>query len=656
MSTSGYQPLSGISDEKKHKRQTLATPDRIPEVARRRLSWPANTNGEGHRKGAHPRYGTVAGGLSPWIPSRPMAGSHSPRSVIMDFATDQRCSSFMCSNAVTLAKRSIGHDEDWHLEDSGRDDGSSNDARGGLGLCGMWSWMVKLVQNYGMPLLLTVFVVQHLLDGFVSRALKISIKFYLRDYGINAGQLQTYQAVVFLPLCARGLMGLASDSFRILGFRKLPWIVITTPMAVIAYGTIGFSAVGSLSMETIMSCFCAMLFHLTFCNVLIDAKNSEKIQELPKHGSDLISFSTLGRTVWSGFAIISIGITVAQIGTRWLFQVSLVVAASTLLPAAFNLIGDDYDKGSGWWSISKAFTKEKGARRYLTLACWITSLSIVLAFFGVLNKDPTLNFVVAMVVASLEVVGFCVFTPPVIAKVAIYHLLVQGCQISLSGVYFYFFTDQPHQYPEGPHFSDAFYVLSFGLVDSVSRLSGVVLYNWGFKHYRYRTIFVLTTLLYVLINLGNVSYCLRWNVDYLGVPDGIYVLAIRAFDGLIGQLNLMPSILLVSHLCPKGREATIYSLIAANLALGSAIGKYNGALVLNLLSIHPKGNPNESSEFDNLWIAALIAVVSNATHVLAVPFLVPDARPDEKLPEEMLVHHKGSMVESPKAYDPAQRK
>eukprot|EP00465_Bigelowiella_longifila_P007785 CAMPEP_0185270450 /NCGR_PEP_ID=MMETSP1359-20130426/42342_1 /TAXON_ID=552665 /ORGANISM="Bigelowiella longifila, Strain CCMP242" /LENGTH=160 /DNA_ID=CAMNT_0027862011 /DNA_START=122 /DNA_END=601 /DNA_ORIENTATION=- len=115
-------------------------------------------------------------------------------------------------------------------------------------------------------------------------------------------------------------------------------------------------------------------------------------------------------------------------------------------------------------------------------------------------------------------------------------------------------------------------------------------------------------------------------------------MAVRAFDGLIGQLNLMPSILLVSRLCPKGRRATVYSILAANVALGSAISKYNGALVLHWLDIHPKGRQDEGHQFNNLWIAAFLAAISNATHVFTVPFLVPDANPNEALPEWMLVH------------------
>eukprot|EP00466_Bigelowiella_natans_P005837 jgi/Bigna1/140749/aug1.58_g15457 len=316
---------------------------------------------------------------------------------------------------------------------------------------------------------------------------------------------------------------------------------------------------------------------------------------MPKYGSDLISFTTFGL---SGIAIVSIGVSVAHIGTRWLFRLSFVIAASTLIPALFNFIGDDFDASGGkMFAFAKEAFRKKGARR------------------------------------------FRYFTPRVIANVATYPLLVQACQISLSGVYFYFFTDGPSQYPEGPHFSDAFYVLSFGVVDSISRLSGVVVYNQcGFKEWGYRSIFVATTLAYIIINFCNVLYCLRWNIKYFHIPDGVFVMAVRAFDGLIGQLNLMPSILLVSRLCPKGRRATVYSILAANVALGAAISKYNGALVLHWLDIHPKGRENEGHQFDNLWIAALLAAISNATHVFTVPFLVPDANPNEALPEWMLVH------------------
>mmetsp|Transcript_2914 Transcript_2914/g.4276 ORF Transcript_2914/g.4276 Transcript_2914/m.4276 type:complete len:632 (+) Transcript_2914:51-1946(+) len=562
----------------------------------------------------------------------------------MGYWTIDRAPKFLCSNAQSIAERSASTSlvqDDYVLEYDDKKTCSID--------CGLTHWMGMLLRNYGFNLLFTIFVIQHLMDGFVSRALKISIKFYLRDYGVSAGQLQTYQAVVFLPLCARGLMGLASDSFRIFGYRKIPWIIISTPFAVVAYLMIGSAEVGTMSMEAVMACFVAMLTHLTFCNVLVDAKNSERIQETPKHGSDLISYSTLGRTVWSGAAILSIGGTVAHIGTRWLFRVCSVIGAGTLIPAMTNSIGDDYDAlVNRFFDFTRGAFRKKGSKRYLTLACWITVLSVVLAFFGVFNRDPYINFGVAMVVAVLEVIGFCLFTPPTIAKVAIYHLLIMGCQISLSGVYFYFFTDQPHQYPEGPHFSDAFYVLSFGLLDSVSRVCGVVVYNKAFRHLTYRVIFLLTTIAYFGVNMLNVVYCLRWNVTYLGISDHFFVLGVRVIDGLVGQINLMPSILLVSHLCPRGREATINSLIAANLALGSAISKYNGSLVLELLNIKPRGNPNESHQFDSLWIAALLAAVSNAVHVFSLPFLVPDAKPDEKLPEHLLVHKgKPSMAYSP---------
>ncbi|GAB5366288.1 hypothetical protein AAMO2058_001131200 [Amorphochlora amoebiformis] len=619
MSGAPYGPLTA---DPKMEEKIRGITIQLPESGRRRR----NSTPQKRKTRLHIR------GKSENLGYSPMQRSRSPRSKFLKgYCSIDKPIDFICSNAHSLGERSIIDDLSPF---SGYDDGDE-----GCSLdCGMIKWSWTLVNTYGFRLLFTIFVIQHLMDGFVSRALKISIKFYLRDYGVSAGQLQTYQAVVFLPLCARGLMGLASDSFRIMGYRKIPWIFISTPTAVLAYLMIGVAPVGSMTMEAVMACFVAMLTHLTFCNVLVDAKNSERIQEIPMHGSDLISFSTLGRTIWSGIAIISIGGTVAQIGTRWLFRVCCVVGAFTLIPAAINSIGDDYQKTGSLLAFSEGAFKLKGAKRYLVLACWITSLSVVLALFGVFNKNPYLNFGVAMGVAVMEIIGFYTFCPPTIAKVAVYHLLVMGCQISLSGVYFYFFTDGPLQYPEGPHFSDAFYVLSFGLVDSVSRLSGIVVYNWGFKNYRYRTIFALTTLAYVIVNSLNVIYCLRWNVRYLGVSDPIFVLGVRAFDGLIGQINIMPSILLVSHLCPKGREATINSLIAANLALGSAIGKYNGSLVLELFSIKPRGNLNESHQFDNLWLAALITVGSNAMHILSLPFLVPDAKPGENLPEELLIH------------------
>ena len=204
------------------------------------------------------------------------------------------------------------------------------------------------------------------------------------------------------------------------------------------------------------------------------------------------------------------------------------------------------------------------------------------------------------------------------------------CTISIESASFYFFTDTIDQYPNGPHFSPFFYVTIMGAVGAIFSLIGVYIYNKYMKNWKYRTLFTINNLIFMIVNLTNIIVYKRWNLT-LGISDKLFVLGADAFQEVVAKWNWLPGIVILSQMCPDGVEATMYALLAGAQNFGSNLASYAGAYVLTLLKVQPNGSINEEHQFENLWIAALISSVLPCLPLILIPYLIPDCRQTDRL-------------------------
>ena len=56
------------------------------------------------------------------------------------------------------------------------------------------------------------------------------IEFLFAEYNLNASKIQMYSAVAGSPWALKPLIGFMSDAFPIYGYKKMPYVVITTIM------------------------------------------------------------------------------------------------------------------------------------------------------------------------------------------------------------------------------------------------------------------------------------------------------------------------------------------------------------------------------------------------------------------------------------------
>jgi hypothetical protein len=169
-----------------------------------------------------------------------------------------------------------------------------------------------------------------------------------------------------------------------------------------------------------------------------------------------------------------------------------------------------------------------------------------------------------------------------------------------------------------------------GIIGTLLAFLGVVTYNLFMTKWSYRKILIITNLLLICASVPNIFFFLRWN-RYLLIPDWVFVIGCESLQVVTYVWSSLPLSIIMLQLCPQNMEATVYALLAGSSNLGNSLAQYQGAFILDLLNIRPTGALNESSQFDNLWIAVTIATFLPLIPILFIPLLIPDATQTSKL-------------------------
>jgi folate/biopterin transporter len=172
-----------------------------------------------------------------------------------------------------------------------------------------------------------------------------------------------------------------------------------------------------------------------------------------------------------------------------------------------------------------------------------------------------------------------------------------------SDAFFYYYTNELHFDPE--------FMGKLKLVYGVGSLLGMLLYNYAFSEYSFKTLLVSTTIFCMLISLSQILLLTGYNKN-IGIPDEAFAIASSFIVQIAAELNLMPLLVLCCRICPKNIEGSLYALLMSTWNFGSMISGQLGALLMIALGIDEK-------EFGNLWILVLI---TSFLMVLPLPMLI----------------------------------
>jgi len=256
--------------------------------------------------------------------------------------------------------------------------------------------------------------------------------------------------------------------------------------------------------------------------------------------------------------------------------------------------------------------------------------TLILTVIGIKYQSVPLNATVSIGIALVVLIAFSLVLRPEIAKVTAWTLVQTSMSLSVGGAAFYFYTDTPEQYPEGPHFSTFFFTTVLGTMGFVCSLIGIWTYQKFASEWTYRKLYLVSNVAISVLSITDVVFFKRLNVQW-HIPDHAFVVGSSVFQSILMQWQWMPGVVMLSQLCPRGMEATMYALLAGCHNLGNNIGASCGAWLLQVLSCNPSGEKNESKEFEHLWVASAVAAFLPTLTLLALPWFIPDKKQTDKL-------------------------
>ncbi|KAL4460429.1 hypothetical protein ABPG74_000180 [Tetrahymena malaccensis] len=397
---------------------------------------------------------------------------------------------------------------------------------------------------------------------------EVPINFLYKDnYGMSPAEVSFIVGIIALPWVFKPIYGIMSDSIPICGERRKSYIMIFSFLAFVNWMLLAFyvreKAVGLVILFNIQFC-------TAFCNVVGEAMLVEISQLKSKkfNMNDQEQQAEASQNVSLFFGVKSFGTLATAYLGGFLLEVMdkyYIFAITGIFP--FLLF------------ISTFYMVDQQSSEELTESEQNRNLSQIQLFFRFLKK-------------------------PQIYQPLIFIFLFAATPTSSSSMFF-FYTNQLGFEPQ--------FMGSLKFIHAAGTLLAIFIYNKYLKTVEFSLQFIVSTLFCVVLGLSQILLVTRLNVQ-LGIPDKIFCLGDSIIIQIVGELNILPLLVLACRLCPRTIEATMYAMIMSTLNLGSLVSSQLGGVLIYLLGI-------TEDNFDNLWILILIANLSTAVPLIGISLI-----------------------------------
>ena len=484
---------------------------------------------------------------------------------------------------------------------------TKSEDQSGSGSC--LSVLSTLRTDYGMQLLIMISLCSHWCKGFCRSQYMQSIRYLLQSWMLSGSRLDTLASVIEMPWSLKPMVAICSDMFPIFGFRKLPYILVTSMFGIAGLCVACFISPDDSEVEVpVIGLFFATLSWMT-CDILVEGVYSRRMRLHAESGPDLVVYISVGQQVTvlfsslvSGFVIEHMDGVLSLTGAQWNISLCLIPTVLVLVPTFLNFIHET--KVSAVQAMADRRVVYSSQKEVIALSLFTCFGSLVYVTVGVTCSDSQTAFLVALVVL-FAVNFFCWFLfQPVVGRLVLFLAIASACNLSIGGPAHYFYTDTADKYPEGPHFDPWFLVTVCGFVGAIAGIAATLLFSL-FKRATFRTVYVIFIILNALLTIPNSLVFARINVKW-GISDYVFVGSDTALQAVTGMLYFMPGFLLLSRICPNKIESTMFAILASNTNLAQTITYPISGYLCEAFGIAPNGGPFESAQFANLWIANLV--------------------------------------------------
>jgi folate/biopterin transporter len=403
---------------------------------------------------------------------------------------------------------------------------------------------------------------------FVQGALGLShlaVSFFLKDrLSLSPAEVASLVGIAMVPWTIKPLYGMISDSFPIAGYRRRPYLVLSSLLGSIAWLCMAMTvktpmaatiAIGLASLS--VACSDAITDALVVQRARLESEGDAG--SLQSFSWAAVSIGAISSAYFSGFIL-------ERWGTQVVFEIT--AALPILVAIAAFAISDRAVKADN--------SADLATDRVAT---------------GIIN--PAIKHQLQQLRQAI--------TSKQIWLPAAFIFLWQATP-SADTAFFFFSTNELGFNPE--------FLGTVRLATSLAGLLGVWIFQRYLKAVPMRRIFLWTTLISTILGLTSLVLITHAN-RILGIDDRWFSMGDSLILTVAGRIAYMPVLVLAARLCPEGIEATLFALLMSVMNIAALCSYQLGAGLTYFLGV-------TDVNFINLW---LLVLITNLSNLLPLPLL-----------------------------------
>ena len=421
-----------------------------------------------------------------------------------------------------------------------------------------WRTFVKdklFLGNDPTPELMAIVSV-YVVRGVLNLA-RLAISFFLKDdLGLTPAEVSVLTGFAILPWVIKPLFGFFSDSFPIFGYRRRPYLVLSGFL-----GTASWLALATFVDSAWLATIAILMSSasIAISDVIVDSQVVERARE-----ESLANAGSLQSLSWGATAL---GGLITAYFSGWLLELftpRTIFALTAVFPLVFS--------GVAWLIVETPLPKSERDRSQLLG----NVKGQVRQLWGAVRQKRIL----------LPTIFIFVWQSTPGSDAAI----------------FFFVTNELGFEPE--------FLGRVRLVSSFASLVGVWIFQRFLKTVPFRKVLGWSTVISAVLGMSVLILVTHAN-RALGIDDYWFSLGDNLILSAIGEVALMPILVLAARLCPAGIEATFFALLMSVFNLAGFLSQELGGLLTALLGV-------TENNFDRLW---LLVILTNVSTLLPLPLL-----------------------------------
>lgn len=516
---------------------------------------------------------------------------------------------------------------------------------------GFFAAFTEVKSTFGLKFIGMIIIGMNLNKGLAYNIILQAFTILRRQHGLPASQSAVYGAISRVPFTLKPIIAIMSDLFPIFGYKKKYYMAIFTTLGIFTL-TVA-CVVPKLDIVATTACVFFANLSAASLDILIEGFYSHKLAEHPGSGPGLVTLvwtcmflvsvisAPLTGTINSFTEITSMDQETQQkqvdgflgyYGGQWAMMSALPCMIAALYPIYMNWLGEE--PVTPQVAASHRSNLLNNQKELVILSLLIGLMSGTKTAVGLLYKGENsvyVNNAVSLVTTFVQLSYAVTFLNPMINKIIVFNFILTAmCLGPTSEVLNYFYVGNEVNFPNGPHFDEEFVNTVIPTAGTLMALAGTMMYGMFCKDMTYRSLYAITAVCMCVFTLVNNVFYTRYNVQ-LGIPDKVFLLGDEALSEIAYMLNFMPGFLMLSRVCPKNCESTLFAILASIKNGFQDVGYMASAQFMDVLAINPNGkDPNEGSKYDNLPFANIVSGLSRLLPLLFL-WMVPPQRQSEPI-------------------------